>query len=400
MAFQCSYSEEKSALTSRSTKFYFLVTFWGEVFRRYLCDLAIPSLLAKGNIPALKYPADAKFVVAAPKVDCDALSREPSFQALCGLIAAEFLPVEDTDPPMHKYVRMSRGHAMLADLCFRDKAFAFNVNPDSIYPDGCVAEGQRLVLNEGNDVVLCAAIRFEIEGIVEALRRAGRMLPGSPISITMREAVAVGLKNLHSESLASDWEAPNFARLHPQHGRKHYLTCCFWRIPGEDGLCIITHNWAPLLVNYEVLLHHDTSALDGRAIDGDYIFQNFPQQGARIHVVTDSDSLFLLGMTPKDEMIPPADRLWWRRWGELGEWTKGLILNRTVFDRAVDSYRRTLYRTYVRWHSRDINERWGDVERKVAFLIETYVSQDIESPGARLGLLQSSFNRFVSRSLF
>ena len=284
---------------------------------------------------------------------------------------------------------------MLADRCFRDKAVAININPDSIYPDGCIAQAMNL-FDGGKDVILCAAVRFEMEGVEKELTAAGKMAPGQPIVLPMREATAVGLRNMHPETLASDWDAPNFGRLDPEHHRKHFLTCCFWRVPGQDGVIIVTHNWAPFLVNYGILGSHNTSALDGRALDGNYIFENFPQYTDSIEVVRDSDTLFLLGLTPRDEMVPPNEPPDWREWPVVREWGRGYILNRTVFDPGVDIYRRAIYQSTVRWHARDYDGSWQAVERKVKRLIREYVAKDIDALDAPYTLRNAIRRRWLA----
>ena len=120
-------------------------------------------------------------------------------------------------------------------------------------PDGCVAEAQRLV-TAGKRVVLCTAIRFEMEGIEkELIARGLRRQPNEPLTISRRQAVEIGLRNLHSESRAGKWEAPYFGELNQAHGRNQLPTCCYWSIPKEDGILIFTHNWAPFVINFEGL---------------------------------------------------------------------------------------------------------------------------------------------------
>jgi hypothetical protein len=355
--------------------YYFLLSCWGEEFREHLCRLALPSLLAPGNISALTRKSAARFLIATTAEDRVKLKKEPIFAALAKEITVEFLANEAPQPPVHKYIRMSRGHAMLADRCFHDKAIAININPDSIYPDGSVAEAQRLAV-AGADVVLCAAVRFEMEGVEAELAARGLLRRGSILRLPVREAVEIGLRNLHAETRASNWMAANFGALAIEHEDKFFLTCCYWEVPGYDGMLIITHNWAPFLVNYAALGTHDKNALDGRNLDGPYIFENFPKYTDAIHVVTDSDSLFLLGLTPRDEMRPEPRLFPWRGPGVLGEWARGYVLSRTVFDPRIDSYRRKIYRTPIRWHSHDYNEHWRPVEGEVDRLIREYVYAD------------------------
>src|ERR1700722_3301134 len=181
---------------------YLLLTFWGDQFRDFTCRLALPSLLSAGNIPALRNRDSAKFLIATTAADWAKLQDEPIFRAIEREITVEFLSNEDRDRPIHKYTRMSQGHAMLADRCFRDKAVAININPDSIYPDDCIAQAMNL-FDGGKDVILCAAVRVEMEGVEKELTAAVKMAPGQPIVLPMREATAVGLRNMHPETLAS-----------------------------------------------------------------------------------------------------------------------------------------------------------------------------------------------------
>ncbi len=368
--------------SSISSPYYLLLTFWGDQFRDFVCNLTFPSLLAPGNIPALGGRSNARFLIATTAYDWEKLQHEPIFQTLRDRIEVEFLPNEESVPPIHKYVRMSRGHAMLADRCFRDKAIAININPDSVYPDGCIAEAQRLS-ERGKHVILCVAVRFEMEGVEKELAARGMLQRGQPFSLSMREATVIGLRNLHPETRASGWIEVNFGRLSSEHHRLHFLTCCYWEVPGEDGCIIITHNWSPFLVNYAILGHHDTTALDGRALDGNYIFENFPRYTNSIEVIQDSDSIFLLGLTPHDEMMPAVDRRWWRSAPVIGECTRGYILNQTIFDPGVDEYRRRTYRMPVRFHGRDFGPAWNPVERKVEGLLHEYAAVDLLGPGEK-----------------
>lgn len=360
--------------------YYFLLSYWGDEFRDYLCRLALPSLLAPGNIPALRDKSSARLLIATTEDDWRKLNDESIFQAIAKEIVVEFLFNPPGDPPVHKYVRMSRGHAMLAERCFRDKAIAININPDSIYPDGCIAEAQRLATG-GAHVILCVAVRFEMDGVERELSARGLLQPGRPLCLPMRDAVKIGLHNLHAETKASNWTADNFGALNWElHERKYFLTCCYWEIPGEDGIIIITHNWAPFLVDYGVLGAHDTSALDGRNLDGTYIFENFPKFTNSIKVVTDSDSLFLLGLTPAAEVVPANRKFPWRTTSRLGEWARGYVLSHTVFDPGIDQYRRSIYQRPVRWHSKDINVQWQPIEVLASRIIKKYAARDARLP--------------------
>jgi hypothetical protein len=273
---------------------------------------------------------------------------------------------------------MSLGHEMLARRCFEAGATAIYLCPDTLIPDGCVAEAQSLV-EDGAIVVLCTAIRFEMDGIEEELQRRGLIQPGKPITISKREAVAIGLRNLHSESRAGEWDAPYFGELNPAHGRNHFPTCCFWRVPSQDGIYITTHNWAPFVINYRGIAHHNAEALRNWAIDGDYIYLNFGdrQVGKEIRVIEDSDSIILIGLTPRGEMMVEPRRYWWQSLPVVDEWSKGFILNQAVFDRYTDPLRRSIYSIGVRWHARDLTPEWKPIEWRARNIMAEYMVHEI-----------------------
>jgi hypothetical protein len=380
----------------RDEKYYFLITFWGKSFADLTCRLALASLLAPNNIPGMRARKSSRFLFCAPRRDWAYLQSQPIFQQLERYIAVELIENDEAHPSEHKYIRMSRGHALLTERCFQDQAFAININPDSIYPDGSVSEAQRLAAS-GKNVVLCTAIRFDLEGVEQELCALGRMQSSRPIVVSKREAVSIGLRNLHPESQASEWEASNFGRLHRDHGRRHFLTCCLWKTRNSDAAVIITHNWSPFLIDFAALEKHDASALDGRALDGNYVSDNFSSDGIgdRIHVVDDSDSLFLLGLTPRGEMVPPADHFWWKSAPVVGSWTRGYILNQTVFDPGIDELRRRIYTVPVEWHARDRSPQLEQLKRFAVGVITQYVTRPCSSRD-HFGRIQSKWFEYIA----
>jgi hypothetical protein len=361
----------------RSRPFYLLVTFWGERYREWFCRYALASFLAPGNIAVLQ-GTDSKFLICTTPADWTALQTHPAFLALKQYVEPvyfESTEVAKVDPSFAKYARMSMGHKKLAERCFADRAYGIFTNVDSIYPDGTIREIVRLA-GLGKKVVWCTAVRFDMDGIDAALGARGMLRVGAPIVLSKREAVRLGLANLHRETMAGDWDSPFFGELALQHGRQHFATCCFWRIPREHGLVIITHNWAPVLVDYGSLPKHDATTLDHWAIDGDYVFKNFGKVGDFLHIARDSDELFLLGMTPANEMVPRLDSRWWKRVPIIADWAKRCILNHTVFDRYTDPLRREVYPTLVRWHADDISESWSAIEDGAKRIIDRCMRHD------------------------
>jgi hypothetical protein len=348
------------------------VTFWGERYLDWFCRYSAASLLGEGNIEAISDIHGSRFLICTPREDWETLQQKKIFQKLQSAIDIIHLELPEL-PKVHKYSRMSLGHKLLMQECHNVGAIAIYLAVDSIIPSGSVRELMKLS-SEGKKTVLCTAIRFEMEGITRELEKRGIMCAGEPLTISRREAVDIGLRNLHPESLAGDFSKPYFGELAPEHGRNHLPTCCYWKVPNEGGAIIITHNWSPFLIDYRAVQVHDTSTLDVWAIDGDYIYKNFKKSkiGSEIHVVNDSDSLFLLGLTPRSEMNPNLCGTWWKASNHLGNWLKGLILYRTVFDPFMDPLRREIYPIQVYWHSKEISSTWNVVQKNAIETITKY----------------------------
>ena len=369
--------------------FYFVVTFWGETFRDWFCQYPLSSLLAPNNIPALArlgIAAESRFLICTTVADWRALQRDPLFKRLKKHVEPEFIPLPSELLEQQKYTCMSVGHRLLLARCFERRAAAVYLAADTVVPDGAVPEIARLI-GEKKRIALCTAVRFGLEGVERELVKSGRRSDGEPIVLSNREAVAIGLRNLHPETRAGNWAAPDFGRLSVEHNRQDFLSCCYWEVPEEEGVVILTHNWAPIFIDFSRMDVHDDATLRKWAIDGDYVYRNFHDAkiGEDVHVVSDSDSLFLLGLTPEDEMVPAADRSrWWRSHALFGEWSKGFILNQTAFDRHTDPLRRRIYGTRVRWHAGPVSTSWTPVEAAVDDIADEYLRHNIQ---AVIGLL-------------
>ncbi len=361
--------------------FYFLVTFWGRKYRDWFLKFTVASLLAPGNAPALDDLPRARFLIATTREDWDALFENPNFRQLAALVKPELLEFPPESAALHKYFRMSLGHKMLTQACFHARAVGINLNPDTLVPDGCLAEAQRIVKG-GCKVVMCTAVRFDLDAIEAELRVRGRLADDRPAVVSRREAVEIGLRNFHSETRAGNWDAAHFGELGAMHGKNHYPICCYWQVPQARGVYILTHNWAPFAINYARFERHNTETFAQWTLDGDYIFANLGEAaeiGRDVHVVTDSDSIFLLGMTPADDERCPAPFYWWKSLPVLGRWAKGFLLNRVVYDyRGVDPLRRRIYPLGARWHQGDLDEAWAPVLRRAGAIVRDYLERDLD----------------------
>ncbi|MFZ3359808.1 MAG: hypothetical protein WA177_13690 [Xanthobacteraceae bacterium] len=170
---------------------------------------------------------------------------------------------------------------------------------------------------------------------------------GTPIAISSRQMVHAAINGFHSETLAYEWDAPGLTAISP---------AAWWRVPGEDGILLHSLSWAPLLLDYGAIGDHDTSTFDQWTLDGDYLYNN--TQGLnRVHVVQDSDELFLSSWGPLAEHEISKTRFPFERY------LAGHFFKQSFYSGFFDPLKRKLFFLPVRWHSKPLNEKWNAVER-------------------------------------
>ena len=204
----------------------------------------------------------------------------------------------------------------------------------------------------GTQLVLTAALRFGEEPFLAHLRdlgvlpRESRGKDGTPVVITGRQMVYAAVNGFHSETLAYEWDAPGIMAISP---------AAWWRVPGEDGIVLHSLSWAPLLLDYGAIGDHDTSTFDQWTLDGDYLFNN-TKSIKHIHVVQDSDELFLASWGPLAERAVTKSRFPFDRF------LAGHFFKQSFYSGFFDPLKRRLFFLPVRWHSRPLNEKWSTVE--------------------------------------
>ena len=271
--------------------FYFTVVFWGAEHRAYFTDLLVASLLSPNNIPALKKERRSKFLIVTTLQDWRALQDHVLFRRLCLYVEPIFFEMPFPQKGDLKMLVMSKGHKQVSMKAYEDQAYGVYVTPDLVLSDGSVSAMERLA-EEGKKVVLCVAIRFQQETILPELEQKGFLAPGCPLSMSSRELMDVALKHLHSETLRYEFEAPYFA--------DSPISVYWWTVPGQR-MIIHSFSWAPLVVDYGALKHHDTQTFENWTLDGDYIHRNFPNPGD-VYVVTDSDEISLVSFTKEADL--------------------------------------------------------------------------------------------------
>jgi hypothetical protein len=346
-------AESSATISPLERPFYLIVVLWGERFRSYFLDFCLASLLSPRNIPALDAARRSKFLIATRPEDWEAIAGTSMFALLKRYVEPVFIEIPPCPPDQSSYQHMGLGHRLACELTHRDRAYAIVLTPDCMLSDGTVARLQELA-QSGTQLALTAALRFGEEPFLAHLRDMGvlpgadRGATGTPVVITGRQMVHAAVNGFHSETLAYEWDAPGIMAISP---------AAWWRVPGEDGILLHSLSWAPLLLDYGAIGEHDTSTFDQWTLDGDYLFNN-SKNIDRMHVVQDSDELFIASWGPLTEKAVTKTRFPFERL------MAGHFFKQSFHSGFFDPLKRKLFFLPVRWHSKPLNEKWATVEQR------------------------------------
>lgn len=360
--------------------FYFIVVLWGERFRTYFLEYCVPSLLSAENLPAIRTSRRNKFLIATRPEDWDAMRNTPIFGVLRRYVDPVYIEIPPCPAGRSGCEHMNTGHKIACDMAFREKGLGVVITPDCMFSDGSMAHLQALAQN-GAQVVLTAALRLGEEPFLAKLSELGalptesRRESGRPLTISGRVMAEATVDSFHTETLSYEWAAPYITPISP---------AAWWRVPGENGVLLHCMSWAPVLLDYAAVERHDMSMLDDWTIDGDYLFKNLGNS-ARLHVVQDSDDLMLASWGPMSDRPFKPLALFQSRFGKwLGATLRAQQFRASFYSPIFDPLKRRIFFLPVRWHARDLNQKWTTVEREALNELSRWVKSpdDDRKPGA------------------
>ena len=351
---------------SGSTKpIYFYNVFWGKVHRESFLRECASSLLAPNNLPILKKNPNNRYIIATTQEDWKSIMNDEIFIQLNQYIQTQFveMPTDEKTKLNSPLLYMSAGHRLLTEIMFNKQVWGVQTTPDSIFNNGFV-EYITKQIEQGKMLALCPVSRFEKEGVNSALN-AGNWRQGSVLNLPSRDAVRIGLDNMHSECLAANFDCNYFW------GSPVYT---WWKVAGEKGLIMHSMSWSPILMPYFALQHHDDSSLQQWTIDGNYVYSNFYRHKDKIAIADDSDDAFILSVSPKGQAPVPNNKqgiLFSSRIVKCG------LIRRLYFDdKVIDELKREIYLRPIKWHSGSINDQaWKARLSQVSDVIEFSVSR-------------------------
>ena len=136
------------------------------------------------------------------------------------------------------------------------------------------------------------------------------------------------------------------------------------RARNKAGFLFHTLNWAPVLVDYKNLFHHDTQTFDEWTIDGDYIYKNFPDP-QKIRIVKNSDEFAMVSFTRESDLTYlPLKNQRLQLIPLLGDFFKILILRSKIQSGSFDELKLKLFEVPVRLKTNDQDAGWEELESK------------------------------------
>jgi hypothetical protein len=196
-----------SPSTRLPTSFHVVVPVWGEQTIRVFTELALPSMLAPGNIPTLAGQVPVVMTLFTRKVDVSTFEDNPTIKTLRSVVEVRFQEIDNLID-MGKHAAIVACHKqVLGDARTENQAVVF-LDAESMWSDGslttvvtAIESGKRAVMQEG----LC----ITKEAIAQLWWRHGRPR-GETISIAGRDLVRTGFEFLHPNSSKLFWGTTEF----------------------------------------------------------------------------------------------------------------------------------------------------------------------------------------------
>lgn len=264
---------------------------WGEAYTRCFLDVAVPTLLAPGNLPALRGVPGSLYHIVTTEADRATIERSsvlPHLQAC--------IPVRFTTIPEDVLALESRHR--LQSYCYRQgvadadaiDAGVMFLNADVVFADGAIASLIRLA-SAGKRSVETLGIRLIKETVAPHLMQHHRAAGGA-IVVSPRQLMALAMENLHP-----------ITRAHLYQGESEKLepSGLMWRV-GKEGLVAHCFHLHPIFVHAKI-----KNAAFTTTIDDDYV-QSAQSDRSAAYVVRDSDEFCACELSAVDRQTEPVPR--------------------------------------------------------------------------------------------
>lgn len=266
---------------------HLVTVLWGEDYANLFCHLALRSLLAPGNLPALVGKVKLHYFVYTTIKDAECIQKDPVWKHLQSLSTVHFetLPALDTT---EKFSRVSEMHLIASNEAARNGAYISYVVPDCLYSDGSFGGLWRYIEEGSARAVMTLGMRTKRESTLNTLaKKYGE--DSSFLKISPADCVALALDNLHEVERAMFW-GENEHTTHLSH-TYFYLN--------ESSLLAYCWHLHPILVKPN---RSDISIRVG-TIDGGEYLDAVIDSWDQVAVISDSDHFFSLEVSASTHTV-------------------------------------------------------------------------------------------------
>jgi len=262
---------------------------WGQAFLDIFLRYSVPSLLAPGNLPALRRKRDVRYKLYTYPADVPTLKASPAFRSLEQAIPVELIAIPSLQAELamfervfggaHKFAAMGACHWHATHRAWESQAVLCLTSPDVVYSDGTLAHLGALA-DQGKRSALLTGLHTRLETVGPALLQTFPPDGSGAMTLPARELVALALPHRHPVVNGLFYDPEGF-----DVGSQIY-----WNVDG--GQLIRSWHLQPAMIQPRRL-----PQVPFWSVDNDYTAQVLagPED---LHVIDDSDHGFIAELMP------------------------------------------------------------------------------------------------------
>lgn len=268
-----------------SPPFHVVTCVWGEEYTKVFVDLALPAMLAPGNLPALADGPRNLYHIVTTDADQATIENSAAFPRLAELVKVQFdrIDAPSSDTPRHD-IQSYSNRLGIATADAAGAAIIF-LNPDVIVADGGVRSLRRMIA-AGKRAINVLGIRMIRERAVPRLMKHHRSGAGDVLTISPRQLIGLAMDALHPLTMMQVHNARDYDWL---------PSAILWPV-GRQGMVARCFHLHPMCVYPRV-----KNARFSTTIDDDYLRAACPDPEDE-YVVLESDEFCAVEMSGLDRI--------------------------------------------------------------------------------------------------
>ena len=197
-------------------KVKFLTVVWGEAYIARFTDLALPSFIAPGNLPALAEATDLEVVIMTRRSDIDFFDQHSTFRMLQAICPVRFVEIDDLITSSAYGVTLTLAYVRPIVACGQEMLnthFVF-MNADFVLADGSLRSLSKHILDD-RSIVLGPSFRAIAEDVEPQLKTELGKSTSGVLSIPPRSLAKISLAHPHATTVAKTLNQDLCHSTHP-----------------------------------------------------------------------------------------------------------------------------------------------------------------------------------------